>query len=239
MKKHYLLIIIPLLLLTACGPNSVQQIILTTDKSTLIASSWARTPTLTNSPTSTKIITPTPTEISAHTSTLTPTIPLTPTKTNTPKPVSLSGVIFLSEQPFITIIELWHKGLVGIVETSPDGSYAFDEVLPGRYEFRILITKKDEMVAGCNDIYLPKGKWRMGIRFEDNKSITMEYPSLSMALELYENIDSPTLNAIGFYAVLSEYEVESEIKNSSDEMKPGNKMEIDNRNDLDFVFICK
>jgi len=79
----------------------------------------------------------------------------------------------------------------------------------------------------------------MGIRFEDNKSITMEYPSLSMALELYENIDSPTLNAIGFYAVLSEYEVESEIKNSSDEMKPGNKMEIDNRNDLDFVFICK
>ena len=78
MKKFWLFII-PLVLITSCGPSPEEQAALTVTAATATAASWTKTPTPTQTFTPTATSTLTPTRTSSPTITPSPTISPTPT----------------------------------------------------------------------------------------------------------------------------------------------------------------
>ncbi len=174
-------------------------------------------PTSTPVPTST--ITPTP--LPTSTPTVTATTP--PTETPIPQPASLTGTIFLSSnasKPFTSMVELRQKGsftLIGKSETDSSGVYKIENIDPGSYELWVLITIESKMVSGCADVALPNDSWKIGIKFGEDKAMSMENAYLSKALFLMQNMPSGSgLNAEGFYAVLEGFKIESGIENKMD-----------------------
>jgi hypothetical protein len=72
------------------------------------------------------------------------------------------------------------------------------------------------MISGCGDIAAPDNTWKMGIKFGENKALSMENAYLSKALLLSQSLQSPSLKAQGFYAVLPGFEIMSGVKNNLD-----------------------
>ena len=175
---------------------------------------FVATSTSTPVPTSTIISTPLPT----LTSTVAATTP--PTETPIPQPASLTGTIFLSSntsKPFASVVELRQKDsftLIGKSETDSSGVYKIENIDPGSYELWVLITTKSKMVSGCADVAPPDDSWKIGIKFGEDKAMSMESAYLSKALFLMQNMPSGSgLNAEGFYAVLEGFKIESGIEN--------------------------
>ena len=80
----------------------------------------------------------------------------------------------------------------------------------------MLITKQTAMVPGCVDITLRDEAWSLGVEFEGGKGLTMENASLSIAILLVENLGMEDLKAIGYYAVLPDFEIKSGVENEFD-----------------------
>jgi hypothetical protein len=115
MKPLYFLLIIFIILVTACGPNAEEQATLTATSITATAASWTSTPTLTYTPTSTSTLTPTPTETPTPTVTSTPTQTptITPTATNTPDP----NRYYSPDQSYSFVaLEGWEPVNIGLAE---------------------------------------------------------------------------------------------------------------------------
>jgi hypothetical protein len=180
----------------------------------------APTSTETSTPEPTLTLTPTPT--TEPTLTPTPTITATPTETAIPMPASLTGTIFLSgenKKPFASSIELRQKGsfeLISKSETDAAGVFRMDDIDPGSYELWVLITSKPTMISGCSDVAPPDNTWKMGIKFTENQALTMDNAYLSKALLLSEGLGSSDLKAQVFFAVLSDFKIESGIINTFD-----------------------
>jgi hypothetical protein len=151
-----------------------------------------------------------------------PTITPAPTQTATSQPVSLTGTIYIANgeiEPFVSTVELRRKdsfSLVGSGDTDSNGRFRIDDLNPGSYELWILITVDKVMIAGCKDVAPPDDRWKLGIKFGDDKAITMENTYLSKALLLVENLQGSDLVAQGFFAVLDDFELTSGIENSVD-----------------------
>lgn len=174
-------------------------------------------PSATIAPTSTETPIPSPT----LTPTITPTLP--PTETPIPQPASLIGTIFLSDdttKPFGSTIELRQGDsfiLIASSTTDSSGVYKIENIDPGIYGLWILITLKSEVISGCNDVAPPDATWKMGIKFGEDKSLTMENAYLTKALMLIEFMPSTSdLKAEGFFAVLDNFKIESGIENKMD-----------------------
>ncbi len=200
--KFQFLILLHLILLTACG---VQATAIPTDA-----------PTSTPLPTAT--ITVTPTASPTPTSTLTPI----PSDTPIPLPASLVGTISMSNgsvKPFASVVELRMAETFDLVvdaNTNSKGEYALEEIQPGKYELWVLITTKSTMLSGCDDVRPPDETWKIGVNFEGGKGLTMENAYLSKALFLVDGLQSAGLKAIGYYAVLSDFEILSGVENKFD-----------------------
>ena len=197
------------ILLTACNGQ-----IAPTPSPTLVP-----TPTKTPMPLSTSTPTETPTSLPTYTVTVT----VTPTETAIPQPASLTGKIFLTgtdTKPFVSLVELRQKDsftLVGKSKTNSSGTYKIENIDPGAYELWILITSKSAMIAGCNDIAAPDDTWKMGIKFGEDKAMSIENAYLSKALLLMNNMPSSSdLKATGIFAVLESFKIESGIENKMD-----------------------
>ena len=178
-------------------------------------------PSATPAPVSTD--TPVPSSTSTtppDTPTTTPTLP--PTETPIPQPASLTGTIFLSGnavQPFVSSVELRQKdsfALIGKDDTDSNGVYKIENIDPGKYELWVLITTKTEMVLGCIDIAPPDNKWKLGIKFGEDKALSMENAFLSKGLLLAQELQASDLKAQGFFAVLEGFTIESGIENQMD-----------------------
>lgn len=156
-------------------------------------------------------ITPTFTE----TSTLTPSITAPPTETETPSPASLSGTVYLSanpDQPYPTTIELRMKDsftLIASGKTDSGGFYNITNIEPGVYELWVLINAEASMIPGCSDVLLPDSDWKLGMKFGEEKAMTLEEATLYFAILLSENLESSDLKSTGIYAVLSDVEFQS------------------------------
>jgi hypothetical protein len=214
MKRTLLALFLLSFLISACGPGQV------------FGPTFTPTPTNTSTPTSTPTITPTstptttPTPLPTSTSTVTPP---PPTETPIPQPASLSGMIFLSSdtsKPFVSLVELRQKdsfALIGKSKTNSSGVYKIENIDPGAYELWVLITTKSKMISSCIDIAPPDNSWKIGIKFSDDKALSIDNAYLSKALLLMENIPSSSgLNPEGFYAVLEGLKIESGIENKMD-----------------------
>ena len=178
-------------------------------------------PTLTKTPLPLSTSTPTETPTSLPTPTVTVTVP--PTETAIPQPASLTGTIFLTRKdtkPFVSLVELRQKDsftLVGKSKTNSSGTYTIENIDPGAYELWILITSKSAMIAGCNDVAPPDDTWKIGIKFGEDKAMSIENAYLSKALFIMENMPSSSdLKATGFFAVLEGLKIESGIENRMD-----------------------
>lgn len=184
-------------------------------------------PTATILPTITKTTTPlptlTPTKTPTTTPTLTVTLTVSPTETDIPRPASLTGIIYLSNgnsKPIISLVELRQKSsfvLIGKNNTNSEGLYKIENIDPGTYELWVLITSKAAIISGCNDVAPPNDKWKIGIKFGEDKALSIQNAYLSKALLLMENIPpSSDLKATGFFAVLENFKIESGIENKMD-----------------------
>lgn len=173
-------------------------------------------PSATAAPTSTTTPIPSP----AFTPTITPTLP--PTETPIPQPASLIGTILLSDdtvKPFASSVELRQKysfTLIGKGDTDSSGVYKIENIDPGTYELWILVTTKITMVSGCTDVAPPDNKWKIGIKFDEDKALSMENAYLSKGLLLAQNLQTSDLKAQGFFAVLEGFKIESGIENKMD-----------------------
>jgi len=172
--------------------------------------------TATNVPTAT--ITLTPTLSPSPTATLT----LVPSETPIPLPASLTGIVSLSGdsvRPLVSVVELREAESFDLLvkgDTNTRGEYRIEDIQPGKYELWVLITTKSSMVSGCGDVRPPDETWKIGVNFEGDKALTIENAYLSKALFLVENLQGSDLHAIGFYAVLSDFEIASGIENKFD-----------------------
>jgi len=179
-------------------------------------------PSATPEPTSTDTPVPSPTSTTPPTSTptITPTLP--PTETPIPQPASLTGTIFLSDdtaKPFVSSVELRQKdsfALIGKDDTDSNGVYKIENIDPGTYELWVLITTKTAMISGCTDVAPPDNKWKIGIKFGEDKALSMENAYLSKGLLLAQNLQTSDLKATGFLAVLEGFKIESGIENQMD-----------------------
>ena len=191
-------------LLTACNGQNVIQ------------------PSATVAPTSTETLVPSPTLTPFPTSSPTGTPTLPPTETPIPQPASLTGTISLSSnsaKPFVSSVELREKEsftLVGKSDTDSNGVYKIENIDPGVYELWVLITPETDMVSGCADVAPPDNKWKLGIKFGEDKALSMENAYLSKGLLLAQNMQSSDLKAQGFFAVLEDFKIESGIENKMD-----------------------
>ena len=173
-------------------------------------------PTSTPLPTATITLTPTP--LPSPTATLTPV----PSDTPNPLPASLVGTIFISNgnvNPFASAVELRMAESFDLVvgaKTNSKGEYKLEEIQPGKYELWVLITAKSAMLSGCNDVRPPDAEWKIGVKFEDGKGLTMENAYLSKALFLVDGLKASGLKATGFYVVLSNFEINSGVENKFD-----------------------
>jgi hypothetical protein len=179
-------------------------------------------PSATVAATSTETPVPSPTFTPLPTSSPSATPTLPPTETAIPQPASFTGTISLSSDtanPFVSSIELRQKEsftLIGKGETDSNGVYEIENVDPGIYELWILITTKTEMVSGCTDVAPPDDKWKIGIKFGEDKALSMENAYLSKGLLLAQNMQSSDLKAQGFFAVLEDFKIESGVENRMD-----------------------
>jgi len=177
-------------------------------------------------PTATFTATSVPTATSTLTPTLspspTPTLTLVPSETSIPLPASLTGIVSLSgdsARPLVSVVELREAesfDLLAKGDTNTKGEYKIEDIQPGKYELWVLITTKSSMVSGCGDVRPPDDTWKIGVNFEGGTALTMENAYLSKALFLVENLQGSGLKAIGFYAVLSAFEIISGIENKFD-----------------------
>lgn len=173
-------------------------------------------------PSATAVLTSTATPIPSPTFTPTTTPTLPPTETAIPQPASLTGTIFLSSdtaKPFISSVELRQKDsftLIGKDDTDSSGVYIIENIDPGAYELWILITTKITMVSGCTDVAPPDNKWKIGIKFGDDKALSIENAYLSKGILLAQNLQTSDLKAQGFFAVLEGFKIESGIENKMD-----------------------
>jgi len=94
--------------------------------------------------------------------------------------------------------------------------YKIEDIDPGTYELWVLITTKAKMISGCGDIAPPDNKWKIGIKFGDDKALSMENAYLSKALLLSENLQTSELKAQGFFAVLEGFKIESGMEHRMD-----------------------
>lgn len=106
--------------------------------------------------------------------------------------------------------------LVADAKTNSKGEYALEEIQPGKYELWVLITTKSKMLSGCDDVRPPDETWKIGVNFEGGKGLTMENAYLSKALFLVDGLQSAGLKAVGFYAILSNFEIMSGVENKFD-----------------------
>jgi hypothetical protein len=179
-------------------------------------------PSETAAPTSTETPVPTPTFTPLPTSSPTPTLTLPPTERPVPQPASLTGTISLSGnvvKPVVSSVELRQKEnftLIGKGDTDSNGVYKIENIDPGTYELWVLITTKIEMVSGCTDVAPPDTKWKLGIKFGEDKALSMENADLSKGLLLAQEMQSSDLKAQGFFAVLEDFKIESGIENKLD-----------------------
>jgi len=173
-------------------------------------------------PTTTSIPTATITSTPSLTPSPTPTLTLVPSETPIPLPASLTGVVSLSGdsvRPLVSVVELREAesfDLLAKGDSNTRGEYRIEDVQPGKYELWVLITTKSSMVSGCSDVRLPDDTWKIGVNFEGDKALTMENAYLSKALFLVENLQGSDLHAVGFYAVLLDFEIASGIENKFD-----------------------
>jgi hypothetical protein len=178
-------------------------------------------PTLAKTPT--PLPTSTPTETPTPLPTPTATITVVPTETAIPQPASLTGTIFLSStdtKPFVSLVELRQKDsftLIGKSKTNSGGIYKIENINPGTYVLWVLITSKAAIISGCTDVAPPDDTWKIGIKFGEDKAMSMENAYLSKALFLMKNMPSSSdLKATGFFAVLENFKIESGIENRMD-----------------------
>lgn len=213
MKRTLIALFLLSFLISACGPGQI------------FGPTVTPTPTNTSIPTSTPTTAPTPipTETPTPLPTLTPTVTVPPTETPIPQPASLIGIISLSSntsKPFNSLVELRQKGsfaLIGKSTTDLSGAYKIGSIEPGTYELWVLITPKSKMITGCADVAPPNDSWKIGIKFGEDKALSMENAYLSKALLLMENMPpSSDLKATGFYAVLEGFKIESGVENKMD-----------------------
>jgi hypothetical protein len=197
------------ILLTACSGQ------ITPEPSATIPPTLTKTPT----PLSTSTPTETPTPLPIPTVTLT----IAPTETAIPQPASLTGTIFLSStstKPFVSSVELRENesfNLIGKSKTNSSGIYKIENINPGTYELWILVSSKAAMISGCNDVAPPDDTWKIGIKFGEDKAMSMENAYLSKALFLMKNMPpSSDLKATGFFAVLEGFKIDSGIENKMD-----------------------
>ena len=169
------------------------------------------------------VIEPSPTVIPTPTEMPTPTATLRPTETAIPQPASLTGTIFLSSEgakPFVSSVELRQTDgflLIGESGTDSNGVYKIENVDPGPYELWVLITTESKMISGCSDVAPPDDSWKIGIKFDEDKALSMENAHLSKALLLMANMPSSSdLKAEGFFAVLEEIKIESGTESKMD-----------------------
>ena len=179
-------------------------------------------PTLPSTVTSTPIPTNTvtPTSSLTPTTTHTPTvIPFTPTPTVSPGTVT--GIVSLNNgeaQPFTTPIELREPQtfiLIRSLESDLRGAFTFGEILPGKYEVWILLNYQPMPIEGCSDVSPQEDKWNIGIKFGEEKALTMENASMGKAILLIEELKSSDLVATGIYGVV-EIDVVSGVGNYVD-----------------------
>jgi hypothetical protein len=202
--QNFAITIFLALLLSACGSQ------INVDPTAI--STETAVPTLTNTPTAT----------SAPTITPSPTATIIPSATSIPPPVSLAGSISLSGdsvKSYASTVELREKETFNLIQgvvTDSSGKYKLDDIQPGKYELWVLITKKPAVPSGCTDIQPPDLSWLIGIAFEDDKALTMENAYLTKALLLNEGLQGSGLKAVGFYAVLSGFEVKPGAENQFD-----------------------
>jgi len=177
-------------------------------------------PSLAPTSTETPVPSPTSTPLPTYTPTIIPTFP--PTETPIPQPASLTGTIFLSgdtARPFVSSVELRQKGsftLIGKDETDSNGVYKIENIEPGVYELWVQITTKITMVSRCTDVAPPDNKWKIGIKFDEDKALSIENAYLSKGLLLADSLQASDLKAQGFYAVLEGFKIESGIENKMD-----------------------
>jgi hypothetical protein len=197
------------ILLTACNEQIVSE------------------PSATLPPTLAKTSTPLPTSMPTETlrplPTPTVTITVAPTETAFPQPASLTGTIFLSSgstKPLVSYVELRQKDsftLMGKSETNSGGTYKIQNIEPGTYELWVLITSKAAIIPGCSDVAAPDDTWKMGIKFGEDKAMSMKNAYLSKALLIMKNMPSSSdLKATGFFAVREGFKIESGIENKMD-----------------------
>lgn len=191
------------LLLTACGGQVTIE-----PTATFTATSIPPTATITLTPT----LTPSPTQ----------TLTLVPSETSIPMPASLTGIISLSGEsvkPVVGAVELREAETFDLIvkgDINSRGEYKIEDLEPGKYELWVLFSTKPVMVSGCRDVRPPDDSWKLGINFDGDKALTMEAAYLSKALLLVEGLQGTGLKAIGFYAVLSDFEIVSGIENKFD-----------------------
>ena len=174
-------------------------------------------PTATIAPTSAETPIPVPTSTPAVTATA------RPTEATIPHPASLTGTIYLyrsTAKPFVSLVELRQKdsfALIGKSETDSSGVYKIENIDPGTHELWVLITTKSKIISGCADVAPPEVPWKIGIKFGEDKAMSMGNAYLSKALLLMETMPSSSgLNAEGFYAVLEGFKIESGIETKMD-----------------------
>ncbi len=117
------------------------------------------------------------------------------------------------------MVELREKDtykLIGRGNTNSEGMYTINHIEPGTYELWVLITAQPIMISGCDDVAPPDETWKMGIKFAENKALTMENAYLSKALLLYESLRSSGFTAQGFYAVFEGVQIISGTENKMD-----------------------
>jgi len=149
---------------------------------------------------------PTP-QPSPTTGSASPTAALTATPSPVPDPNTVIGLVrFVAgeSEPFPTYLELRLPDtfeLVQAAEADTNGEFAFRDVHPGEYELWVLLTSDIEMVPGCRDVTVPKGPWRIGIKFGSDQSLPSENPSMAPAILLLQYLQSSDLVPTGIYAV--------------------------------------
>jgi hypothetical protein len=174
------------------------------------------------------VMTATPAITATSTITLTPVNTSTPTKTSIPKPAALTGNISLSaasEKPLVTSIELRQGDSFKLIEsgkTNASGIYKLSNIQPGKYELWVLFSVKAAITPGCSDVVLPSSDWSLGIMFTGDKALTMKGNSLQMLVFFMKNLNDPSLQATGLYAVIPDLEIDS-----------GAEKEVD------LTFLCK
>lgn len=219
-QRYSVALLIISIALTAC--NGQNGLATASTATAIIAVAIPTTPPPTHTPRPLPTVSPTVTESPTSAPTATSTSTVTPTETPVPGPVTLAGTVVLSgdnSKPFVTIVEIRERDsflLIGKGSTTSNGQFSIPNVEPGIYQLWVLITTKPSMVSGCDDVAPPDATWKMGIKFGEDKALTIANAYLSKALLLSENIQASDLKASGFFAVMPDFTVKPGTENTAE-----------------------